>query len=50
MRAPKTAIQQMLPPPTVIAEELGDCKKVNKETALAPDSWGCTESDTTEVT
>ena len=35
MRAP-----WMLPPPTVIAEELGECKKQgNKETGLIPDSW-----------
>ena len=27
MRAPQTAIQRMLPPATVIAEELGQCKK-----------------------
>ena len=26
-RAPITAIQQILPPPRVIAEELGECKK-----------------------
>ena len=40
MRAPKTAIQQMLPHSAVIAEELGECKKQgNKETGLTPDSW-----------
>ena len=40
MRAPKTAIQQMLPHSTVTAEELGECKKQgNKETGLTPDSW-----------
>ena len=43
-RAPKTAIQRMLPPATVIAEELGKWNsKVNKETGLAPDSWGAYE-------
>ena len=38
MRAPQTAIQWVLPPasPTVIAEELGECKQqVSKETGLA---------------
>ena len=43
MWAPQPAIWQMLPPTTVIAEELGDYKKVNKETGLAPDSWGAYE-------
>ena len=31
MRAPKTAIQQMLPLPMVIAEELGECKKQGEQ-------------------
>ena len=46
MRAPKTVIQHMLPPPMVITEELGNARsshlplhKVNRETRLAPDSW-----------
>jgi len=41
MRAPKTEIQWMLPPlhPMVISEELGEWKKVNKET----ENWGAYE-------
>ena len=31
MMAPKTVIQQMLPPPTVIAEELQECKKQGEQ-------------------
>ena len=31
MRAPKTAIQWMLPTPAVIAEELGECKKPGEQ-------------------
>ena len=50
MLASQPAVWQMLPPTPVIAEELRNCKKVNKETALAPDSWGCTELDRTEAT
>ena len=42
MRAPQTVIQGVWPPPPmVIAEGLGDARsKMNKETQLAPDSWG----------
>ena len=41
MMAPKTVIQQMLPPPVVIAEELQECKKQSEqETGLVPDSRG----------
>ena len=35
-------IQGLLPHPTVIAEELGECKE-NKETGFAPDRWGAYE-------
>ena len=53
MRAPKTVIQQTLPPPTMITEELGGCKKqpsaihlkVDRERGLAPESWGACERD-----
>ena len=31
MRVPQTIIQQMLPPPLVVAEELGECKKQGEE-------------------
>ena len=31
MRVPNTAIHRMLPPPTVIAEELGECKKQGEQ-------------------
>ena len=31
IRVPPTIIQQMLPPPLVIAEELGECKKQSEE-------------------
>ena len=31
MRASKTANQGVLPPPTVIAEELGECKKQGEQ-------------------
>lgn len=31
IRVPQTIIQQMLPPPLVIAEELGECKKQSEE-------------------
>ena len=31
MMAPKTVIQRMLPPPTVIAEELQECKKQSEQ-------------------
>ena len=51
MKAPQTVIQQMLPPPMVIAEELGECKKQpmplfkvkKRKQYLAPDSWGAYE-------
>ena len=36
MRASKTTIQGVLPPAKVIAEELGESRRVDKETGLAP--------------
>ena len=50
MRAPKTEIQQMLPPPLWLLRSWGNASsshlplpKVNKETGLAPNSWGTPE-------
>ena len=45
IRAPQTAVQGVLPPPpTEIAEELGECKKQGEQgDGWSPDSWGAYE-------
>ena len=44
MRVPNTAIHRMLPPPTVIAEELGECKKQGEQgNRMAPEGCGAYE-------
>ena len=50
MRDPKTEIQQTLPPPRWLLRSWGDARsshlplpKMNKETGLAPNSWGTQE-------
>ena len=46
MRTPKTVITWMLPPPTVIAEELGECKKQGElGNRIGPESWGAYENN-----
>jgi len=42
MMAPKTVIQQMLPPPMVIAEELQECRKQSEqENRIGPRELRC---------
>ena len=43
-RAPKIAIQGMLPSPRVTAEELGECKKQGEQgNQTGPDNWAAYE-------